>query len=239
MIDENDQARLAYFGLLTFVSSSPYPKILDQPPGFGTTRWQSPELIDSVTLRVIQPTEKSDCYALGMVLLEVFSGEPPFAGDEELIVRRKIAQGERPERPEGAWFTNDLWRTVEQCWLPQPKDRPTAEAVLRSLDQASEVWHTPPPISGAPIWDYDQRQQLLQDRGTSRTERQEISGPRKRIIKVGGVHNQPNTQPSHNSFHSSQNVQKPDRKLKSPATPEPRPKTSRDTGWHDSTRNTG
>ena len=81
-----------------------------------------------------------------MVILEVLSEAPPFVGDKEFIVMRKVIEGERPERPEGAWFTDSLWRTMEQCWLPQPNDRPFIEAVLECLGQVSTVRQSLPPI---------------------------------------------------------------------------------------------
>jgi serine/threonine protein kinase len=49
-----------------------------------------------------QPTKESDCYALGMVIYEVLSGQAPFASFKDFIVMRKVIEGERPGRPEGA-----------------------------------------------------------------------------------------------------------------------------------------
>jgi hypothetical protein len=72
-----------------------------------------------------------------MVILEVLSGKSPFAGYNTLIVMQKVIRGEHPERPEGAWFENVLWETLEQCWSPQPKFRPTIEAVLECLERVS------------------------------------------------------------------------------------------------------
>ena len=142
MVDENGQARLADFALLTFVSSPFYPAISKPFTGYGLVRWRSPELLNSRMFRSgdIQPTKKSDCYALGMVMLEVLSGEPPFARDTDIIIQHKITQGERPERPREAQFSDALWRIVERCWSPQPNDRPTAKAVLECLGQPSNVW---------------------------------------------------------------------------------------------------
>jgi len=77
----------------------------------------------------------------------VLSGKTPFAGDKDFIVMRKVIEGERPERPEGSWFTDNLWETLEQCWLPQPKDRPTVEAVLECLGQVPKARLPPPPIA--------------------------------------------------------------------------------------------
>ena len=148
MIDQNGLARLADFGLLTFVSDPTYPTNSSSVTNAGTTRWMSPELLhpEQFGLKWSRPTERSDCYALGMVILEVLSGEPPFARDRDFIVMRKIIEGDRPERPDGLWFTDGLWRTLEQCWLPQQNDRPTIEAVLERLDHVSNGWHPSSPI---------------------------------------------------------------------------------------------
>jgi len=90
-----------------------------------------------------RPTKESDCYALGMVILEVLTGKPPFSNYNSLIVTSKIIEGERPGRPRGGeavWFTDDLWGMLERCWSPQPERRPAVDAVLRCLEQGSMTW---------------------------------------------------------------------------------------------------
>jgi len=84
-----------------------------------------------------RPTTESDCYALGMVVYEVLSGQVPFVQDKNLVVIRKVTDGERPARPrgtEGAWFTDDLWGMLELCWRPEPSDRPSIKALLQCLE---------------------------------------------------------------------------------------------------------
>ena len=81
-------------------------------------------------------TEHSDCYAFGMVIYEVLSGELPFSSYVDYIVIAKVLEGERPERPqglEGIWFTDDIWSVLEHCWEPVPGNRPSIPQVLRSL----------------------------------------------------------------------------------------------------------
>ena len=114
----------------------------------GTTRWMSPELFDPELAgpEGTRLTKKSDCYALGMVIYEVLSGHAPFAPFPHCIVIRKIIEGERPtrpEEPEGAWFTNDLWQMLNRCWEPLPQSRPSAEAVLECLEQVSSAPDVP------------------------------------------------------------------------------------------------
>jgi hypothetical protein len=108
----------------------------------------SPELLnpEQFNLKDSRPTKESDCYALGMVILEVLSGQPPFARDTTFVVMRKVTEGEFPERPEEARFTDDLWRTLKQCWSYEPKSRPTIEAVLGCLGQILTDGQPPPEL---------------------------------------------------------------------------------------------
>ena len=152
LIDQDGRARLADFGLLIIVSDSTYHTSSSTPKSAGTTRWMSPELLDPVRFgrEDGRATKESDCYALGMVILEVLSGKPPFSGDGGFIVMRKVIEGERPGRPEGkekVWFTDELWEILEQCWLPQPERRPAIDAVLECLERGSTVWQPLPPDS--------------------------------------------------------------------------------------------
>jgi len=145
LIDQDGHARLADFGLLTIVLDSTYHTSSSTPKGAGTTRWMSPELLDPDQFGRGdgRPTKESDCYALGMVILEVLTGKPPFPNYNSLIVTSKIIEGKRPGRPEGeegVWFTNDIWEMLEQCWSSQPERRPTVDAVLRCLKRGSTAW---------------------------------------------------------------------------------------------------
>ena len=122
------------------VSDPAYPTTSGSLAAGGTTRWMSPERLDPVRFGVKHswPTRESDCYALGMVILEVLSGEVPFTRDcTELMVMQKVLEGGRPGRPQGAegvQFTDQLWGTLQRCWLPQPTDRPAVQGVLKCLN---------------------------------------------------------------------------------------------------------
>ena len=147
LIDKDGHARLADFGLLTIVSDS---TTSSSSRSAGTTRWMSPELLDPdrFGFKNSRPTKESDCYALGMVILEVLTGRVPFPRYTGLVVMRKVVDGERPGRPQGAeaaWFTNDLWGTLEQCWSPQPNVRPTVEIIIECLERGSPTWQPLPP----------------------------------------------------------------------------------------------
>ena len=145
LIDNDGHARLADFGLLTIVSDSTHSTTSSSSKNAGTTKWMSPELIDPdrFGFKNSRPTKESDYYALGMVVLEVLSGQAPFPSYTGLTVMRRVVDGERPERPQGperVWFTDDLWEMLKRCWFPQPKHRPTPEVVFERLEEGSTAW---------------------------------------------------------------------------------------------------
>lgn len=141
MIDQDYHARLADFGLAT-ISDSTTANSCD-----GTYRWMSPELHKTGTSDppTRRRTESSDCYALGMVVYEVLSESVPFSGCTDPVAVIKVLAGERPGRPDGRWFTNEIWTILEHCWKAEPGDRPSVNCVLQCLEEASVSWA--PPLS--------------------------------------------------------------------------------------------
>ena len=78
------------------------------------------------------------------VIPQVLSGHYPY--DEiqsDIMVIRLITGGIRPEEPkEAKWlgFSDELWRTVELCWLEDRNARPVVEDILSSLNEAKVFW---------------------------------------------------------------------------------------------------
>ena len=106
--------------------------------------WMSPELLfpDKFGLKETHPTKASDCYALGMLVYEVLSGQTPFSQYPFFTVVMRILEGERPEKPQGAQgvrFTDSVWGVLELCWEPQPGDRIGSKAVLWGLEGNSTL----------------------------------------------------------------------------------------------------
>lgn len=115
----------------------------------------SPELFDpeAFGLQDNRPTKHSDCYAFGMVIYEVLSGQAPFSQYKKHLVVARVLGGERPRRPqgmEGIWFTDDIWKIVERCWRPIPDDRPGIGDVLQCLEMVSGTWTPPQMLAGPP-----------------------------------------------------------------------------------------
>ena len=137
LINETGHAVLADFSLITLIPDQ--STFLSTCIDGGTVRWMSPELLDpeEFGLPKSRPTIESDCYALGMVIYEVLSGQAPFSTYNSFTVLRKVLDGERPERPQGEAgkvFTDSIWDIVELCWKMKPKERATAKAVLACLE---------------------------------------------------------------------------------------------------------
>ena len=99
----------------------------------------SPELLapDMFGLKKSRPTRESDCYALGMTIYEILSGQVPFVLFKSSVVIRKVAGGERPERPQGddgRHFTDGVWGVMQRSWEPQPRKRISARVILMGLE---------------------------------------------------------------------------------------------------------
>jgi len=141
LIDRSGRACLADFSLLT-IASDQSNAVVSCLEG-GTVQWMSPELLypERFDLVKSRPTEKSDCYAMGMVIYEVLSGQTPFSQSILSATIAKVLEGRRPERPQGEGgkpFTDTIWRLLELCWKHQPSDRANATAILAYLDDSDQ-----------------------------------------------------------------------------------------------------
>jgi serine/threonine protein kinase len=148
LVDPNGHARLADFGFLTIISDSTNPTVSSSFAIGGTVRWMSPELFypDKSGLKGARPTKQSDCYAFGMVVYEVLGGQAPFVQFHHCVVMWKVMGGERPSRPngpEGAQFTDDLWQMLNRCWEAQPERRPSVATALECLERVSKTVKKP------------------------------------------------------------------------------------------------
>jgi serine/threonine-protein kinase len=125
MIDGRGRARITDFGLAGFAHTIAGAEIRS-----GTPAYMAPE---QLTGREV--TVRSDLYALGLVLYELFTGKPAFAG--ELLERRcKEDSTATPSTPSSLMdgFDPTVERVILRCLDPDPSRRPaSALAVAAAL----------------------------------------------------------------------------------------------------------
>jgi len=137
LIDNGGHARLTGFNLITIASDQ--STMISPATAGGTIPWMSPELLypEKFGLEESHLTKESDCYALGMVIYEVLSGQAPFSQWRDPEIVYMVLGGERPKRPEGdegKLFTDKIWEMLGRCWQNQPDARPSAKTILRGLE---------------------------------------------------------------------------------------------------------
>ncbi|KAL3902362.1 MAG: hypothetical protein SGILL_010853, partial [Bacillariaceae sp.] len=116
LIDSNFRAKVTDFGL----SSK------RQNQATGTPFWMAPELLHGNSVN----TAKSDMYAFGILLYEVYSREIPYEGENYLDVLKQVCDPviqKRPAIPHGCSYK--VGEVFMNCVAHDPKVRPTAEHV--------------------------------------------------------------------------------------------------------------
>ncbi|MFF3289845.1 serine/threonine-protein kinase [Streptomyces sp. NPDC003023] len=75
-------------------------------------------------------TSAVDIYGAGILLYELVTGRPPFAGGTALeVLHRHLS--EEPRRP--TTVPEPLWTVIERCLRKEPSERPSAENLARGL----------------------------------------------------------------------------------------------------------
>ncbi|KAH7338145.1 kinase-like domain-containing protein [Rhizoctonia solani] len=109
----------------------------------GSMRWASPEQL----LEGSPSSKPSDVYALGMTILEIFTGEVPYYPQcrKDFQVMSKLQQGVLPTRPteqlKDDAYGNRIWELLVKCWNREPDNRPTAMEVFESLNAIYPAQH--------------------------------------------------------------------------------------------------
>jgi hypothetical protein len=99
----------------------------------GSARWLAPE----TTAETPEFSEKSDVFALGMVLWEIAAREIPFAKvvQEVQVIYLIKYEKRRPQIP--ADCPKLVAEAIEKCWQQLPSERPTAEEILNLLENGT------------------------------------------------------------------------------------------------------
>lgn len=132
IITDKVEAALCDFGIARVMCDFT-TGVTSRNPGAGTTRYQAKELL----LDSAQPTNMSDLYAFGGLILATMSGKPPFHQHKTTTsVILAITQDQTP-RPADHLELDEkdpLWNLLRECWKTDPKKRPTVKQVSRMLE---------------------------------------------------------------------------------------------------------
>ncbi|WAP56385.1 serine/threonine-protein kinase [Streptomyces sp. S465] len=106
-------------------------RLADSP---GLTRTQefvgTPAYVAPESAEGRPQTSAVDIYGAGIMLYELVTGRPPFAGNTSLeVLHRHLS--EEPRRP--STVPEPLWTVIERCLRKRPEERPSAENLAQAL----------------------------------------------------------------------------------------------------------
>ncbi|KAF9983554.1 hypothetical protein BGZ75_005002, partial [Mortierella antarctica] len=124
LLTEHKEARICDFGLAMRVDES--------GGGGGTLQWMAPELLEDPP----HYTNKSDVYALGMVMWEMASeSTQPYRGHTPYGMMYCIMHGILEDYPDNT--PKEYAGCIQMCWMLDPGKRPAARDVLPDIVQPS------------------------------------------------------------------------------------------------------
>ena len=137
MLTKEGETKLIDFGFATFCPENGYVR----SGKVGSMFWMAPELLQGKAYN-----EKSDIWSFGIMVMEMFLGDPPYytSGESNDSIAYRLALGDVPKIDS---MSSELQEFVERCLSVLPEDRPSAEELLNDkfLDYAillSDVAHS-------------------------------------------------------------------------------------------------
>jgi serine/threonine-protein kinase len=142
------QALVADFGIALAASKASGARMTETGMSLGTPHYMSPE--QAMGEREI--TARSDVYALGAVLYEMLTGDPPFTGSTaQAIVARVVTESPRPLLPQRHTIPRQVEAAVLTALEKLPADRfASAAEFAAALKDPSYATTTRVPVAEAP-----------------------------------------------------------------------------------------
>jgi eukaryotic-like serine/threonine-protein kinase len=136
------QAMVADFGIALAASKAGGDRMTETGMSLGTPHYMSPE--QAMGEREI--TARSDVYAVGAVLYEMLTGDPPFTGSTaQAIVARVVTESPRPLHPQRHTIPPEVEAAVLTALEKLPADRfATAAQFAQALSLPKHVGTTVP-----------------------------------------------------------------------------------------------
>ncbi|KAF8597274.1 kinase-like protein [Ceratobasidium sp. AG-I] len=147
LVSDDGTLKLTDFGLT--IMHELHVRFSTTEPGGGTYRWMAPELGQDESSR----SKEADIYALGMTMLQLFTGQIPFPEirSDMVIINEVMMGGRKPECPLDLIQTPRdqlLWNVFASCWVREPAHRATAEVHDARVAGRATVPNQPLVISG-------------------------------------------------------------------------------------------
>ncbi|KDQ09403.1 hypothetical protein BOTBODRAFT_137720 [Botryobasidium botryosum FD-172 SS1] len=142
-ISSTGVARIADFGLSEYAEEEKPPRYSSEWYYAGNLRWQAPEIVNASSKEEVRRTMGTDNFAYGRVMLELFTGQIPFAylSDNTLSIFEMVRHGQFPDRPLdkdiiAKGLDDRMWDLMKHCWSMDPKERPSAAEISSHLKAA-------------------------------------------------------------------------------------------------------
>ncbi|EGZ30447.1 hypothetical protein PHYSODRAFT_295239 [Phytophthora sojae] len=134
LVDAEFRVKVCDFGLsrrLRGTSQGPLDGFLfdDDRHGFGPLKWMAPESITPPHLF----STYSDSYMFGVLLYEIFSGQPPFPNLSSRDAAALILEGHHVPIPSSMPSAHQ--QLMEKCFEVHPLRRPSMDQIYTTLDQ--------------------------------------------------------------------------------------------------------
>ncbi|KAG0700973.1 kinase-like domain-containing protein [Suillus ampliporus] len=143
LVDDQGRAQLSDFGVMLLLAEVPTSA---QPSGGvrSAVRWTDPQLFEmqKEDINPCIPTEQTDLYSIGSILLQVLTGSIPYYDIKDNIsVLVLSSRGIKPRCPQETFITSGQWNFIQRCWLPSGglPSRPTIDEIEGFLESELQM----------------------------------------------------------------------------------------------------
>lgn len=144
LLDGQGRFLLSDFGITKLYEST--GQLTKTGHALGTPAYMSPEQVSGQTL-----DQRSDIYALGIMLYEMATGQVPYEGDTPFVIAIKHVNAPLPPPQSlNPAIPMSLVAVIEQALAKRPQDRfQTVGALIMAMQAVEEAYLTPPKSASA------------------------------------------------------------------------------------------